>query len=192
VVLGDVAVNTHVERNPREGITASSVYPVERNVSPIVWSLLALGCVVVDYVTGPIIQLPIVYLAPIAVAAWYGGRAWGVTLAIALPLVRLFFRTVWEPPWTFWESTINAGIRVAVFGAFAWLIDRVATQMRELRRMRLLERMLGVCSTCGHIHDGAVNAWQSLDEYAAHHPGEFERDLCPLCAQRAEEAFNRR
>jgi hypothetical protein len=75
---------------------------------------------------------------------------------------------------------------------FAWLIDRVATQMRELGRMRLLERMLGVCSACGQIHDGDASAWQPLEEYAARHPEEFTHDLCPTCARHAQEAFDRR
>jgi hypothetical protein len=168
------------------------VHAIDRNVPPIVWIGGALVCVFLDYLTGPVLQFPLFYLAPIAIASWYGGRLWGLTLAIGLALVRLFFTTVWDTPWTFLESAINAGIRVIVFAAFAWSIDRVATQMRELRRMRLLEQMVGVCSICGQIHDGAINIWQSLEEYAARHPGEFERDLCPTCAERARETFDRR
>jgi hypothetical protein len=161
-------------------------------VPPVVWIVLSLVCVALDYLTGPVIQFPFVYLAPISIASWSGGRNWGLVLAVALPLVRLSFRTVWDTPWTFWESTINAAIRITVFVAFAWLVDRVATQMRKLQRMRLLERMLGICSTCGQIHDGVDGSWQSLEEYAAHHREEFEHDLCPTCARRAREAFDRR
>ena len=115
-----------------------------------------------------------------------------MTLAIVLPLCRLYFRTVWNPPWTFLESSINAAIRIGVFASFAWLIDRTARQMLELRHMRLLEGMLGVCSVCKNIRDDRLYSWQSLDSYIRAHPGEFRQELCPACARHVRDVVDRR
>lgn len=99
---------------------------------------LSFACLAIDYETGPVIEFPVVYLAPISIASWFGGRTWGLALAVILPLCRLYFRTIWNPRWSFLESSINAAIRMTVFVSFAWLIDRTARQMRELKHTRLL------------------------------------------------------
>lgn len=164
----------------------------ERGVLPIYWVTLSLICLAIDFVSGPVIQFPIVYLAPISLAAWYGGRSWGVALAFLLPLFRLYFRNIWDPPWTLFESSINAAIRVTVFVAFAWLVDRAARQMRDLRRMRLLEGILGLCSVCKKIRDQQADAWRPLDVYVADHVREFRPDLCPDCSKQVREVFDRR
>jgi diguanylate cyclase (GGDEF)-like protein len=45
--------------------------------------LLVAACSAVDYWSGPEIYLSIFYLAPVAVAAWYGGRTMAVLLCLA-------------------------------------------------------------------------------------------------------------
>jgi hypothetical protein len=164
----------------------------DSRVMPAHWLTLSLVCLAIDYSAGPIIEFPIVYLIPISIASWFGGRRWGMTLAFILPLCRLYFRTVWNPPWTFLESSINAGIRIGVFASFAWLIDRTARQMRELRHMHLLEGILGVCSVCKNIRDERLDAWQPLDSYAQAHPNDFRPELCPACARHVREVVDRR
>jgi len=58
--------------------------------------------------------------------------------------------------------------------------------------MHQLERMLGVCTICGQIHDKAAGDWQPLEKYLAVHPQEFDQELCPNCRQRHVEAYDRR
>lgn len=163
----------------------------ERGALPIYWVSFSVICGAIDYVTGPVIQFPIVYLAPISMASWYGGRHWGLALAFILPLFRLYFLSVWAPPWTLLES-INAAIRMTVFVAFAWLVDRTARQMRDLRRMRLLEGILGRCTVCKKIRDQQADSWRPLDVYVADHAGEFRPDLCPDCTKHVREVVDRR
>jgi hypothetical protein len=160
--------------------------------SPVSWILLSAVCVAVDYYSGPYIQFPIVYLVPVSLASWYSGRGWGLGLALTLPLFRLAFRTVWDPPWSFTESLINAAIRIATLSAFAWAMDRISRQMRELRHMQLLEGMLGVCGNCKRIRDERDGGWQPLDTYVARHPESFSRDWCPECEKEAGDFFDRR
>lgn len=160
--------------------------------SPVSWILLSAVCVAVDYYSGPYIQFPIVYLLPVSLASWHSGRHWGVGLALTLPLFRLAFRTVWDPPWSLTESLINAAIRITTLAAFAWAMDRVSTQMRELRHMQLLEGILGVCANCKRIRERSDGDWQPLDAYVARHPESFARDLCPECEKEAGDLYDRR
>lgn len=171
---------------------SSSFGHVWRRLMPAGWLALSLLCLAIDYRTGPVIQFPLVYLAPISLASWFGGRIWGLALAVILPLCRLYFRTVWDPPWTLLESSINAAIRITVFATFAWLIDRTARQMRELERTRLLEAMVGVCSVCKNIRDRRSNAWQPLEAYVNTHPDDFRPDVCPDCRKQVQDVFDRR
>ena len=155
------------------------------------WIALSVGCLGIDYVLGPFIQFPIVYLIPVSLAAWNSGRNLSLTLAVILPLCRLYFMTLWDPPWTFVESAVNALIRIAVLASFAWLVDRTASQARRLSsEVLMLAGMLPVCGRCRKIRQG--HDWQPLDTYVAQNPGEFKHELCPECAQISIDVFNRR
>ena len=164
----------------------------KRGMLPIYWVSLSLICVAIDYLTGPAIQFPIVLLAPISLASWYGGRDWGLALALILPFFRLYFTSVWDSPWTLLESSINVAILITVFVLFAWLVDRTARQIRDLRRMRFLEGILGVCSICKKIRDQHADTWRPLDVYVADHAEELRPDLCPECTKQVREVVDRR
>src|SRR5262245_32968909 len=57
--------------------------------------VLAAGVLGLDYLTGPHIRFPIVFVAPVALAAWQHGRLRAFVFASALPLVRLWFWHLW-------------------------------------------------------------------------------------------------
>ena len=79
-----------------------------------------------------------------------------------------------------------------MFTSFAWLIDRTARHMRELKHTRLLEGTLGVCRVCQSIRDRRTNAWQPLDAYVNAHPDDFRADVCSSCGRQVREMFDRR
>lgn len=178
--------------------TAHTAFPPTADPHPnawarrLNWGLLSLTCLALDYLSGPTIQFPFFYLVPVSLAAWYDGRAWGLLLAVALPLLRFSLRVVWDTPLTFWASTANAGIRIIVFVAFAWLISRTAEQMRRLRHIRQMEAILGVCGVCRKIRNQDVDSWQPLDQYLSSRKQPFDRGLCPACRQEFGETFDRR
>ena len=160
-------------------------------LSAIWWIALSVGCLAIDYALGPFIQFPIVYLVPVSLAAWHSGRTLGLALAVILPLCRLYFITLWDPPWTFLESAVNAAIRITVLTSFAWLVDRTASQTKRLSsEVLLLAGMLPVCSRCRKIRQ--AGDWHPLETYVQQNPGEFKHELCPHCAQISAEIFDRR
>ena len=164
-----------------------------RLIFAVYWSAISLVVVALDYVSGPVIQFPAAFVIPVSLAAWYNGRRWGVALAIVLPLVRLYFTTILNTPWSFTEAAINAGIRVAVLGFFAVLIDRVATQAAALStRVQILEGMLPVCAVCKRISDER-ETWHPLEQYVlAQSKSRISHEVCPDCAAKFGEAMERR
>ena len=176
-------------------LSAPSAPPAlrKRDPRPIHWVSVSVLCLIVDFLLGPKVQFPVVYLLPVSMAAWYGGRVWGVSLAVTLSLCRFAFNTIWDPPWmSTLDSAINALIRITVFVSFAWLVDRTARQMRDLRHIQLLEAMLGVCSECRKIRDESIDSWKPLEKYVDAHPQAFRAGLCPDCARHHAGVFDRR
>jgi len=78
-----------------------------RTIHVVAWLGLSLLVLVVDYFIGPGIQFPALFIVPVSIAAWYSGRVWGVLLAVALPLGRLYLTTITDTPWSVTESVIK-------------------------------------------------------------------------------------
>ncbi len=149
------------------------------------WFFLSLIILLVDYVTGPFIQFPFLFILPVIFATWNNGKWWGITYALALPLVRLYFNTVWTIPWTLVESIINALIRICILILLAYLVDRVAKEsIASKKEVKLLEGLLPICASCKKIRDSS-NEWRQLEEYITRHSeAKFTHGVCPECAQK--------
>jgi K+-sensing histidine kinase KdpD len=149
------------------------------------WFFLALLFLIIDFFTGPFIQFPFLYVLPVVFASWYNGRWWGFGYSLALPLVRLYYNTVWTIPWTMVESSVNAAIRIAILGLLAYFVDRVAKESSATKKeVKLLEGLLPICASCKKIRD-SNNEWQQLEAYITHHSqAKFTHGVCPECAQR--------
>jgi hypothetical protein len=150
------------------------------------WLTIAILLLLIDYFSGPFIQFPISYLIPVALAAWYNGRWWGLSLAVTMPLVRLYFNIdLWTVPWTMFEAVFNTLIKMAVLASFALIIDRNARQTNKLNReVNLLEGLLPVCSFCKKIRDDQ-DQWQPIEKYImARSPVAFSHGVCPECVKK--------
>lgn len=169
---------------PRRRLESLPSFQARRELFPLYWIALAALMVVTDFLVGPYVQFPVAFVVPVGLATWYSGRWWGLALAVVLPLVRLYFVSLWNVPWGFEYSVLNAAIRMVVLGGFALLIDRVAQQERELaRRVDVLEGLLPICSGCKKIRD-EHDAWQPVDVYITERSrAQFTHGFCPHCAK---------
>ena len=148
------------------------------------WLVLSALILVGDYLTGPLILFPILYLIPIALISNTHGRWWGIFLAVIMPLFRLSFNFIWPLPWVLPISAINTAIRMVVLAIIAVLVDRVAVQKRELEKeVQILKGILPICSFCKRIRN-KDGKWEILEKYISlHSEAKFSHSICPDCAR---------
>lgn len=109
----------------------------------IVVAVLILIVAAGDFATGYEVRLSILYLIPIALAAWTAGVQMGITAAALSSVLWLFsFRTLHfyqDPGYYLWE----AAVMLFGFLAFAWLIAKLhqALSQADERFFRVLEEM---------------------------------------------------
>lgn len=147
---------------------------------------LALVILLGDYVAGPTIQFPILYLIPVSLASWYSGFSWGLAFAVTMPLICLYFYgMLWPIHLTMFDASINTIIRILVLGGMAFLVSRTAMQTRALaKRVNVLEGILPICSFCKKIRD-QNNTWQPLEQFITDRSNaQFTHGFCPECGQR--------
>lgn len=165
----------------------------KRRLSLIGCFILAVIMLVCDYLSGPFIRFPILYLPPIVVAAWLGGLRWGLAFAVIMPLIHLSFTKFWVTPFGLFEASINTGIRIVVFVGFAYLVNKVATQKQALEKeVQTLKGILPICSFCKRIRN-QDGVWESLEKYiTGRSDAEFSHGVCPTCCKtNYPELFNK-
>lgn len=137
-------------------------------------------------------QFPFMFVLPVGLAAWYNGARSGLAFAIILPLIRLYFTTIFPVPWSFSISVGNAAIRIAILIGYAFLIAYVAKQKKELEReLNILEGILPVCSFCKKIRDES-SIWHPMENFiTARSEASFSHGLCPECKERQYGDFLR-
>jgi PAS domain-containing protein len=113
-----------------------------------------------DFLSGPLVQTPLLYIFPIGLAAWFLGERWGILFALALSGARAYFT------WHFWSDVvptglvlINLGLRSAVYILIAALVSRHARLHRlQARRLDLILEHLpvgvAICDANGKIISG--------------------------------------
>lgn len=150
------------------------------------WSIVVSMSILVlalDIVTGPYVQFPIAFVAPVAFAAWYLGKWSGIACGAFLVAGRFGIVMFWEvPEYSVALRAVNAAIRLAVLVGLAWMTDRLARQSRELaRRVVTLEGLLPICGHCKQIRDDG-GLWQPIERYvAARSPAKFSHGICDPC-----------
>ena len=149
------------------------------------WLFLAVIMLVFDYLPGPFIRFPIMYLVPIVLASWKSGLRWGVAFAVCMPLVHLSFSEFWITPFTFLTAGVNTLIRIATFVGFAYLVNKVSVQKQQLEKeVQTLQGILPICSFCKRIRNQA-GTWEPLEAFIAKRSeAEFSHGMCPDCAKK--------
>ena len=145
------------------------------------WVAASIAILILDYVTGPFIQFPILFVLPVAVATVRHGFAVGSSVAGILPLVRLSFFLRWELPSSWALEWIDTGVDVAVLVGVSGLIHYITRQQRQIR---VLEGMLPICAFCKRIRDEGGH-WRQLESYITRRShAQFSHTYCEECAQK--------
>lgn len=116
----------------------------------IVAFLGVLGVGSVDYLTGYEISLSILYLAPVAFAAWYGGARVGT--AIAAISAAVWFMADVGPGHTYSHPAIpvwNALVRLGIFLIVALLLHALRARLTAAQSLALRDPLTGLLNSRG-------------------------------------------
>jgi hypothetical protein len=145
------------------------------------WLLAAGAILVLDYLTGPFIQFPILFVLPVAMATAAHGPGVGAMVAVVLPLFRLGFFLRWEVRSGWLLEGIDAGTDMVILVGFALLVDRILRQQREIQ---ILQGLLPICSFCKRIREEG-GEWRQLETYIADRSAaRFSHTFCEECGRR--------
>jgi hypothetical protein len=150
--------------------------------APPFYSLvLAALVLLLDYIVGPTIEFPGLFIIPVLYAAWYGGLKWGLPLSL-LPLAHIATVKAGGAPAGLYEVSLTAVVRVVALAPTAWWIASVSASQRALsREVALLEGLLPICSYCKKIRDDAGH-WQVLEKYIQERTAAtFTHGVCETC-----------
>lgn len=145
------------------------------------WMLLALALVGLDYLSGPFLQFPILFVLPVTLATWKDGRTWGIATAILMPMARLGFSVHWGHESSFLLVLLDHLVDVLILVGFALLAHRFVLQERKIR---VLQGLLPICGFCKRIRT-EEKTWQSLEQFiTTNSEAEFSHTFCPECGER--------
>ena len=146
---------------------------------------IALGVACCDFLAGPIVFFPILFVIPVALLAWNSGLRTAMKLAAILCVFRFTVQYFYGIPYTLSAAIINAIIRLAVLFLITFLCAKLSETIQALRaRVRTLEGFLPTCSFCKDIRDEA-GEWHQIEEYvASRSDARFSHGVCPKCAAR--------
>ena len=149
------------------------------------WILFSVALVVscFDYLAGPIVFFPVLFVIPVALMAWNCGLRTALVLGAILCVIRISIQRAWGIPYTLQFSLINGGVRLVVLFFITFLCAKLSEQTQALRaRVRTLEGFLPTCSFCKDIRDEAGN-WHQIEKYvASRSEARFSHGICPDCA----------
>ena len=135
-----------------------------------------------DFLAGPIIFFPVLFVIPVALMAWNCGLRTALRLAVVLCIIRFSIQYAWGIPYTLPVAIINGILRVAILLFITFLCGKLSEQTKALRaRVRTLEGLLPTCAYCKDIRD-EEGEWQQMEEYvASRSAAQFTHGICPKC-----------
>jgi hypothetical protein len=152
------------------------------------WMLIALILLVLDYLSGPFLQFPILLVVPVVLATWRDGRNWGIATAVVLPVARMSFALHWGVGTSMLLVILDHLMDILILSAFAVLTHRFVMQERKIR---VLQGLLPICAFCKRIRT-EEQTWQQLEQYITTHSGAtFSHTFCPECGQRHYGEYSR-
>ena len=144
------------------------------------WVALAIAILCLDYLSGPFVQFPILFVFPVILATWRDGRAWGIATGVVLPMVRLAFTAHWGAPSSLPLEILDQLVDVMILVGFALAAHRFVLQEREIR---VLEGLLPICGFCKRIRTEDQN-WQQLEQFiTSKSEARFSHTFCPECGR---------
>jgi hypothetical protein len=124
-------------------------------------AVLGVGVLILDLVTGPFLQFPILFVIPVTLAAWYNSARLAYALAALLPFGQLLIAAYVDNPFPFVYIAVNCLIRIAVLVLIAFLVSRTARKTGDLQEQT--ETLIRMCAWSRSIE--YQGQWISFEQY---------------------------
>jgi hypothetical protein len=145
------------------------------------WIAVAVFILLVDFATGPFIQFPILFVLPVGMATASHGRVVGAAVGALLPLIRLSFFLQWKLPAPLTLEVVDTATDIAILVGFAFLVDQLIRQQREIR---VLQGMLPICGFCKRIRE-EDGGWRQLEAFISERSSaRFTHTFCEECGRK--------
>lgn len=158
----------------------------------------------IDWATGYEFELFVFYYLPVAIAAWFASRRWGIAFGLAAAiswyLSDRLSGHVYSSAWlAYWESFI----RLVAFLVIALTVAKIRESLtyeralnrelaESLERVRVLEGLIPVCAWCRRVRDDQ-GYWDRLEAYVSTRTGvTFTHGICPACEAKLDAAGSHR
>jgi hypothetical protein len=150
------------------------------------WILFAVALVLsfFDFLAGPIVFFPVLFVVPVTLLAWNCGLRTALKLGAVLCTIRFAIQYAWWGiPFTMQVAVINGLLRVAILFFITFLCAKLSEKTQALRaRIRTLEGILPTCSFCKDIRDEEGD-WHQIEAFvASRSEARFSHGVCPKCA----------
>jgi len=165
--------------------TLKSIEQIYRKNTGFSCIFIALIVLMIDYLTGKDIEFPIVYALPVGMAAWQNKKTLAYATAMFLPLARMGFHFPWHETQSFSVVLINTPISVLALAIYAYSIDRIAWQTKELEKeVKTLKGILPICASCKKIRN-EKGEYEQMEKYVTEHSeASFSHGICPECLKK--------
>lgn len=147
--------------------------------------LVAISVIIMtmDYFTGDHIQLVILYVLPVGLAAWNGRLRMAYGFSVLFPIARLFFHIPWEESISDFVI-VNAVLRIVALLVYAYFIHKAQEAATLRKKLDSLENILPICAYCKKIRNEKGD-YEALETYiSSHSQAQFTHGICPECAQK--------
>ena len=141
---------------------------------------VAVILLILEYMSGALIQFPIVLVVPVILASWFCAPYIGYIFAVGMAVIRLSFNFFWDDQLALEPEIIHAIINVCIFLFLAYITGKA---VRKTQEAKLLQGILPVCTFCKMIRD-KDDKWYPIEDYIEKYTdANFSHGICPECAQ---------
>ena len=120
-----------------------------------------------DFLAGPIVFFPLLFVIPVALMAWNSGLRTAMTLGAILCVFRFTVQYATDIPYALPVALINAIVRLSLLFFITFLCGKLSAIQALRARIRTLEGFLPTCSICKDIRD-EDGKWHQIEDYVAH------------------------
>lgn len=133
---------------------------------------------VLDQATGPYIRVSLVFVVPVALAAYRWNWMVGITVGVLLASSRVWLVLRSSAPWLVLPELANLGMSLVLFAVVS-----VVAQRRGLRSSRPDgSPVLAVCGGCGRVRDVRHGGWRRFERLVSTvTTARFDHTVCPEC-----------